>query len=272
MRKSRSRRRPPEALAISETELLGLTADLDEMHHASLPAMHGAVEQWIEEVRGEAARLGRARTSRRRFLMGGGLAVSGVVLAACGSDGATSGTSTPSGPPGTDSRLTGDFAIAALAASLENLAVNTYQAALDAVTAGKLGAVPPAVATFATTAKSQHADHSAAWNSVLTNGAKRPVAGVDQTVRNDIVDPGFAQVTDVGGLARFALGLESTAAATYLAGIGMIQNNNALKVAASIQPVEMQHVAILNFVLGQYPVPDAFATTDGARSTSDTIS
>jgi hypothetical protein len=40
---------------------------------------------------------------------------------------------------------------------------------------------------------------------------------------------------------------------------------------ATIQPVEMQHAAILNFVLGQYPVPNAFAKTDGARTLSDTI-
>jgi hypothetical protein len=33
----------------------------------------------------------------------------------------------------------------------------------------------------------------------------------------------------------------------------------------------MQHAAILNFLLGQYPVPDAFAKTTGARSTKDKI-
>jgi len=40
-------------------------------------------------------------------------------------------------------------------------------------------------------------------------------------------------------------------------------------VAASIQPVEMQHAAILNFVLGHYPVPNAFASTALARPVSD---
>jgi hypothetical protein len=33
----------------------------------------------------------------------------------------------------------------------------------------------------------------------------------------------------------------------------------------------MQHAAILNFVLGQYPVPRSFATTEGARGLSDKI-
>ena len=53
--------------------------------------------------------------------------------------------------------LTGDLAVAAVAASLENLAVFAYTAGLSAATAGKLGTVPPAVATFATTVKGQHA-------------------------------------------------------------------------------------------------------------------
>jgi hypothetical protein len=37
----------------------------------------------------------------------------------------------------------------------------------------------------------------------------------------------------------------------------------------SIAPVEAQHVAILNFVLGRPPVPDAFSRTDMAASTRD---
>jgi hypothetical protein len=37
----------------------------------------------------------------------------------------------------------------------------------------------------------------------------------------------------------------------------------------SIAPVEAQHVAILNFVLGISPVPDAFTRTDMAASTTD---
>jgi hypothetical protein len=266
------RRKRSEVMPISEAELRELTADLDELHHATLPAMREAAEAWAEDVRAVTRTVAATTTSRRRLLAGGGAALGGLVLAACGSNkssgGAVSDTTvaTSGAAP-----VTGDFAVAALSASLENLAVQTYQAALDAATAGKLGTVPPAVATFAATVKSQHADHAAAWNTVLTNGSRKPVTGVDQTVRSSVVDPGFAQVTDVAGLARFALGLENLAAATYLDGIAVIQNNNALKTAASIQPVEMQHAAILNFVLGQNPVPDSFARTDGARTTTDQI-
>jgi hypothetical protein len=266
------KRARPTGMAISESELVRLTADLDEMHRATLPAMHAAAEGWTEQLRSAASDLGSSRTNRRRFLAGGGAALGALALAACGSTGSNkaTGNPTPTDRPG-NAPLTGDFAVAALAASLEHLAVDTYQAGLDAATAGKLGAVPPAVATFAATAKAQHSDHAAAWNSVLTNAGKAPVTGVDLTVKNGVVDPAFAGVTDVTGLARLALGLENVAAATYLNGIAVMENNNALKIAASIQPVEMQHAAILNFVLGQYPVPDAFAKTDGYRLTSDQI-
>ena len=61
-----------------------------------------------------------------------------------------------------------------MAASLENLAVFAYTAGLSAATAGKLGSVPPAVATFATTVKGQHQQHADAWNGVLSRTARPP--------------------------------------------------------------------------------------------------
>ena len=68
-----------------------------------------------------------------------------------------------------------------MAASLENLAVFAYTAGLAAATAGKLGTVPPAVATFATTVKGQHQQHAAAWNAVLKSHGKAPVTVTNPT-------------------------------------------------------------------------------------------
>ncbi len=273
-----SRRKSEIQMQISEGELLAMTRDLDEIHHATLPAMHEAVAEFNEmnhELRDDAPPRRRG-PSRRNFLVGAGATVGGLVLAACSSSSKTSSTGTTAA--GTDtttgggSGLTGDLAVAALAASLENLAVQTYAAGLTAATAGKLGAIPPAVATFATTAKMQHNDHAAAWNSILTNAGKSAVTGVDTTVRDAVVTPGFAKVTNAAQLAQFALVLENAAAATYLNGIqNALTSQGAIKVAATIQPVEMQHAAILNYVLGTYPIPDSFAQTTGARPPSDAI-
>lgn len=260
-----------DAMNISERELVSLTADLDDMHHDTLPSMHEAAAEWTdinEQLRGGVAKLGATQASRRTFLLGLGAAMGGVALAACGKSSKSSGTASTGG----DQSLSGDLAIAALAASLENLAVQTYQAGLDAAAKGSLGAVPKAIGNFVTVAQSQHKDHAAAWNSILTGAGKKAVTGVDITVKDAVVTPGFAKVKNVVDLANFALVLENAAAATYLNGIeNAIKDAGAIKIAASIQPVEMQHAAILNFVLGNYPVPDSFAKTDGARGPDDKI-
>jgi hypothetical protein len=265
-------RRRKHPIQISEAELASMTADLDALHHdVALPAMSEHVSEWAElnhAARGGLERLTATTTSRRGFLFGtGGAALGAVILAACSksSNKSSSGSSSTTAAGG---QLTGDVQIAAMAASLENLAVGTYQAGLQAAQAGKLGSVPPAVATFATTAMSQHKDHAAAWNAIVTSAGHAEITQADPIVKPTI-DSAFAAVKDVPGLAKLALQLENVAAATYLNGIGVITDKKALATAASIQPVEMQHAAILNFVLGQYPVPDAFAKTDGARPPSD---
>jgi hypothetical protein len=270
-----------DAIQISEAELTAMTADMDEMHHASLPAMREAVDEWKQlhsELRAKAGAVTKIAANRRQFLVGGGVLLGGLALAACSSSSKSSSTTTPTtaaaaagGGSAGNGKLTGDLAIVALAAGLENLAVGTYQAGISAATAGKLGTVPPAVVSFATTAQAHHKAHAAAWNAVLTGANKKAVTGVDKTVKTGVVDPAFAKVTDVAGLAKLALALEDVAGATYLNGIGLIKSKPGIQTAASIQPVELQHAAILNFVLGQYPVPNAFAQTTGARVPTDAI-
>jgi len=273
----RRRNRKQEPLAITETELVGLTDDLADAHLESMPSMRESLGAWSEsdaDVREGMARLVSTPSSRRAFLLGGGAVLGGVALAGSGlgSGLAAAATGRRASVPAVAAaqKLSGDLAVVALAASLENLAVGTYQAGIDAATKGSLGAVPPAVVTFAQTAQSQHKDHAAAWNGVLTGAGKKAVSGVDMTVKKS-VDKAFAGVKDVPGLAKLALDLESVAAATYIAAIDVVKNPAGIKTAATIQPVEMQHAAILNFLLGEYPVPDAFAKQTGARPVTDKI-
>jgi hypothetical protein len=269
---------PVEPIGISEGQLRSMTTDMDEMHHATLPVMKEALAEWSELHQQMRSGIAKVVPSRRGFLMGAGVALGGLALAACGSSsksstGAGGSTTTPTSGTSTTTggKLTGDLAVVALAASLENLAVQTYAAGISAATAGKLGAVPPAVVTFAQTAKSHHTQHAQAWNAVLAGAGKPMVTGVDKTVKDAVVDPAFAKVTDVGGLATLALTLENAAAATYLEAISVVTAPAGIKTAATIEPVELQHAAILNFVLGKYPVPDTFTKMDGARPVSDVI-
>jgi hypothetical protein len=256
----RRRNRTREVMAISEHELTVMTNDLEQIHHdVGMPAMDRAIKEWTE----------RSRTSRRGFLIGAGALAGGAVLAACSSGSSNSTTTTSGGAAsGGAGKLTGDLAVAALAASLENLAVAAYGDVLTAATAGKLGTVPPAVATFATTVKDQHTQHAQAWNSAITAAGNSAITTPDP-VLTPVITADFKKVTDVTGAAKLALMLEEVAAATYQSAIGAVKAASSVKVAASIQPVEMQHAAILNFVLGQYPVPNAFSPLMNARPLTD---
>lgn len=245
-----------------------------------------------ESLDGTLQRLSALAASRRNFLFGaGGLAAVGV-LAACSSDkksaktktnssdtgsassgattGASSDTSSASGETTTSSGGGGgggDLTVAAFAASLEVLAVNTYKAAGDAATANKLGPVPPAVGTFVTTAMSQHQAALEKWNSVLT-GAGKPAVDKPDAKLSSTVNDAFGKVTDIPGAAKLALMLEQIAAATYQKAIPSLKSKDAIQLAGSIQIIDFQHAAVLLFALGKYPVPDTFGKTDMAASPS----
>lgn len=206
--------------------------------------------------------ISKASFSRRRFLVGSGLAAGvAVVAAACGSDDddTAAGSDATAGEGGAD----GDLAVAEFAAGLEVLAVGTYKAALDAATANKLGAVPPAVAEFVQTAMAHHEEHLAAWNDVIT-GAGRTAVSAPNAQLKPVVDAELGKAKTVADAAKLARTLEETAAATYLSAIPDLTSKDAVKLAASIQATDAKHVAILNYVLGEYPVPDVFAKTDKA--------
>jgi len=251
-------------MAISERELTVMTSDLDQLHHdVGMPAMHRAIDEWNEKT----------RSSRRGFLIGAGALAGGALLAACSSGSSSSTTTTTASASNMASSsqstgLTGDLAVAGLAASLENLAVAAYGDVLTAAGQNKLGTVPPAVATFVTTVKGQHAQHAQAWNSAIVAAGHKAVTEPDP-VLTPVITADFAKVTDVTGAAQLALMLENVAAQTYQTAVSAVQADSSIKVAASIQPVEMQHAAVLYFVTGQYPVPNAFNPTADARPLTD---
>jgi hypothetical protein len=247
----------------TEGELLSMNRDLHQLHHdVGLPAMREGIADMISNMKGAAR-----PTSRRTFLLGAGAAAGGAAMMVVGTSPALAGAATrklsalhladASFPP---AGLKGDLAVAAIAASLENLAVFAYSAGLSAATAGKRGAVPPAVATFATTVKGQHTQHAAAWNGVLKGAGKAAVTVTNPTL-TPTVQSDFAQVKDIAGLAKLAITLETIAAQTYQAETSMLKSKAAIGLSSSIQPVEMQHIAILYYVLGMYP---------GAQSSSGT--
>ncbi len=256
-------------MQITERELHQMTADMDEMHHAVMPKLSSALDDIAEGIRHDLAVLSsivQKETSRRSFIKGGlvgsGMLAGGAVLAACGGAASSSGTPTP--------MMNGsvDLTVARLASSLEVLAINTYDAALKAATSGSLGTVPPAVATFATTALGHHKDHRNAWNAALQKAGQKAQTAPDPAL-NGMVQQKLKMVSNVTDVANLALLLENVAAETYANGAGLLQSKANRLVSMSIAPVEAQHAAILSFVLGQYPIPNAFFPVKDARGPQD---
>lgn len=255
-------------IEISEDELLTMTAELDEMHHDTMPRFQRALTQMTEEVGEHLSTIREVvhrDATRRNFLRGGlvtaGALGGGMVIAACGS----SSVASPASPAGGEAT---DLQVVRLATSLEVLAVNTYDAALKAATSGALGSVPPAIATFATTVKGQHADHRDDWNTVLTKNG-RPAQTDPDPKLNGMVQDSLGKVKTVADVATLALTLENVALQTYTAGAPLVMDKSARLIALTIAPVEAQHAAILNFVLGNYPVPDVQVKNDQARTPDD---
>lgn len=204
---------------------------------------------------------------RRRFLLGGVAAAGGGLLAACGGGPEPRPEDTP--VVTRPDRLEGDLAVAALLVSLENLLVSVYQEALDK--RDKLGPPPPVTISLLERLQEHHREHAEAWNGILTGAGKPGITGVNLTVKSMTSEPGLLRIRDGAGLLSLGQELETITAATYLAAIGAIDNNAALKVAASIQTVENQHVAVMGYLQGRPPAPEGFARTDAGRPLTDSI-
>jgi len=251
----------------SEAELLAMTRDMDEMHRATFPQMQQMLADFGSSLRG--------RASRRSFLAGSGVVIGGLALAACGGDDDSTGTGSSSGASSGASASTSgggdaeaDKAGLATNASIENLAVFAYDSALKAAPSGKFGPVPPAVATFAMTAMSQHAEHAKAFNAALVNAGGKEFTEPNPVLAAPVTEM-FTALKDLPGLAKLALTLEQTATQTYTKQMGEFQSKEALALVATIAPVEHQHAATLLYILGEYPVPDVFIKSDLARPSSD---
>jgi hypothetical protein len=206
--------------------------------------------------------------SRRGFLLAAGGTIGAGLVTACGGG----DNPRPADEPiiTRPDRLDGDLSVAALLVSLENLMVSVYREALGE-RRERLGQIPPATLALIEAAQAQHVEHAAAWNGILTSAGKPGITGVNLTVKSITSDRSLATMRDAGALLSLGQELEAVTAATYLAAIGTLQNNAVLKVAASIHPVENQHVAAMAFLLGRTPVPDGFGRTDAGRPPTDSV-
>lgn len=142
-----------------------------------------------------------------------------------------------------------DVQLLQTSASIENLAVKTYQTALTLPYIGGTSA-NGVVKAFAQTTMGQHAQHAQAFNSAATALGGKAQSNPDPKYV-PVVNNAVASITkddpSTGALAvvGLAITLENVAAETYVANCSKFSDTNAKKVTASIMGVEAQHVATL---------------------------
>jgi hypothetical protein len=169
----------------------------------------------------------------RTSLMGmGGLAVAGF---------GTALMSLFESPAFADSSM--DIQMMQTAASIENLAVATYQTALSLPFIGGSSA-NPVVKAFAMTTMQQHDQHNDAFNA-----AAKALGGKAQTNPDPkyaaVVKAAVPNIKGPADVVALAIQLETVAAQTYVADVSALSDVSARKTTASIMGVEAQHVSIL---------------------------
>lgn len=158
-----------------------------------------------------------------------------------------------------------DIATATHAAGLEVVAMQTYEIAADAVKSRLLGTVPFGVNEYIGTATAHHNAHLNAWNQLLVKADRKRVTQPDGKLKPRI----DTELTGVNTLAKALYmmeALEDALAQTYLKAIPTLHSEDAIRTAAAIQVIDQQHLTILRYIVGQYPIPTAFQTTTRALS------
>jgi hypothetical protein len=223
-------------MALDDMRLRTLLEQSHDLHTDAMATTRVALDEYVEVAHEDPWHDVDPVTRRTTLLRG--LPKSGV-LAAAGLG--TAMAALIASPAFADKAM--DVQMLQTAASIENLAVATYETALtlDFIGGGSANGV---VKAFVEKTKEQHQQHADAFNAAATRlGGKAqdqpdPVLlGVVNNAKPSLTGP--EQVVDL------AIELEDGAAQTYVANTGTYSNKNARAVAASIMGVEAQHAAIL---------------------------
>lgn len=185
----------------------------------------------------------RWNRDRRRLLRDGGLGVG--ALASRGLIGTAFGSAVlgivaqPVAAQGDDVSIS----IFQTAASLENLAVQTYGAALELPFFGDNAVVQ----SFAETTQKQHDEHGQAFNAQAKKLGGEAQQGTNPKY-TPIVEKMAPQLNDYAAVVELASTLEEVAQDTYLANLSMLPMGDERQLMANVMAVETQHLAVLRAV------------------------
>lgn len=236
-------------MTLNERAFQELITESQDLH---VDAMKGikqtlpALAEIREERRGQeidTEEIARFNTGRRKVLAGlgyggGGLALRGLLVGGFG--GMFAGLLAT--PARADQAL--DIQILQTAASLEILAVNTYNTAL---------ALPfiangnPVVVQFARTTMQQHDEHRQAFQAQTTALGGQP-QDQPNPVFQQVVDKAAPGLQAPGDVVTLAAQLEKVATDTYLVNLTMFDDMKSKEIMGSVMGVEAQHLATLRAV------------------------
>lgn len=238
-------------------------------HEATMSDWKGSLDELLDPDSGagadqKAAFLGVP--NRRTFMVGGVVLAGGALLAACGKKKvgqvAESGA-LPTVPASTTTTAPGSVAtdkvLLQTAQSIEILAIDTYQKAIDS---GLL--TDATVKEVAKLFQSQHQDHSDALAEAIKASGGTPVTTANQYLAENVVDKAVSELTDQKSVLVLARDLENLAAQTYVEAGGVFTTPELRKSGMSIGETEARHITVLNIALGYAPVPLALLPTSKA--------
>ena len=139
------------------------------------------------------------------------------------------------------------------AQSVEVLAVDTYQTALDS---GLL--TTPALADTIRLFQEQHREHAGLLSATTIDAGGTPYDEPNSYLAEKVVDPAVAGLSDESTVVALALELENTAAQTYVFAAEVLSVPALRQGIMSIGGVEARHISVLYTVQEQPPVPFPF--------------
>lgn len=220
--------------------------DVEAMNKAAMPKWRETLDKvfngGIDMTSAEKAHLLGVPGRRQFFKIGGATIAGAALLAACGDDDDTAEAPTSGDGGGDDGDGGGnmDIVLANTAISLEILAVDTYQVAIDS------GLVTTqAVADAAGLFQQHHQEHADALSGVVGEGA---VTEANAAVKTAMVDPAVEGASAEGDIIQLAFDLEMAAAQTYVFAAGALSTPELRSTIMTIGGVESRHATILGQV------------------------
>ena len=251
---------------MSADEIRRQLRDAQAEQDAALPGWRRSLDRVLDPESGatsdaKAAFLGVP--NRRVFMMGGVALAGSAVLAACSKKKKSQTPETgalPAVPATTTTTAPGSVAndkvLLQTAQSIEILAIDTYQKALDSNLLTE-----QSLKDMAKLFQSQHQDHSDALADAVRTAGGKPVTAGNDYLKSSVVDKAVSELTDQTSVLTLLREVENIAAQTYTEAGGVLTVPDLRKAGMTIGEIEARHITVINLALGYTPVPLPFMPT-----------